>query len=314
MSTGDKALLTVSQLEQAEKNTELLKEEIRAMEVRLSEEEEIVAFGRKLLKRASTAIPPQAVITSHNRVASTTTRKRRTKKPTWTSEILRCVEEVGFVSYPDLKQVLLDGPLGRRLQASDKGFYGGMAKLEEQKLLVRHKDHAFTHAEYERYQERVAAGGQEIMSASSSRGSPMTGAICEFLQGNPRGATSAEVANHLKSIPEISDGMNKGSATFYNNLARLVKREVLTKDLDSKVYRLVINANKKDPAEAESLENVGVGTGDQSGASYPTAEGSIPSTSTQISRALFELQPEERPNSTSNTPTSEKGDWYEPNR
>ena len=143
------------------------------------------------------------------RVAPTSTIKSQRMKssPTWKSCILKTVKDRGVVSYADLKEALLSGPIGPRLEKSDKGFYNALSRLEADNKLVRHEAHA----------------------VGSSANSHIQNAIIDLLSRSDAGVKGSEIVSALQPCNDKS---------VYNALSRLLQQNRIGRDLFDKRYFL----------------------------------------------------------------------------
>ena len=168
------------------------------------------------------------------RVAPTSTIKSQRMKssPTWKSCILKTVKDRGVVSYADLKEALLSGPIGPRLEKSDKGFYNALSRLEADNKLVRHEAHAFLPSEFEKYKSEVEQGLREPVQASavgSSANSHIQNAIIDLLSRSDAGVKGSEIVSALQPCNDKS---------VYNALSRLLQQNRIGRDLFDKRYFL----------------------------------------------------------------------------
>jgi len=284
-TSEDQALYTLADWERSKSRCKEIKDEILALQEELSEEEANVAFGDRLIKKRGGA---SVFITYEPSNPQPAVQAPETlDRVTWTEEITHHVTEAGIISYPKLRQKVADGPLGKRLARSDKGFYGALAKLEMRGVLIRHNDHAFTLTAFEDYERQVEAGErEEIVSETASRSSPMSAAILDYLAKQARPMKSIEILSFLRAQPPFSKTLKGNSGSLYNNLARLVARGILIKDDDRKTYSLPPNEEGSDDSEPSQHEGAGWV---RQASSCSQAEGSIPSASTPISQSEPEL-------------------------
>lgn len=155
---------------------------------------------------------------------------RGRREVTWMTEIMRVLsEEARGASYEDLRAGIELGPLSERLAQSDKGLYGGVAKLEAAGELSKYKGRLFTTGLFADFQQKVLAGEMEdISEVEKARPSPMGDAILYFINANP-GAASRDVVEHLRAMQEFEAVVNKNKTSAYNVLTRLVERRQLLK-------------------------------------------------------------------------------------
>lgn len=161
---------------------------------------------------------------------------------TWMSEISRILSDhADGVTYEDLRAGIDQGPLAERLRQSDKGLYGGVAKLEVRGALIKHNGRLFNPPHHADFIQRVAAGVAEdiLPSSHSTRPSPMADAILSLLQGRPSGIEGGEIVDGLKLNPQFSEVVSKNNTSAYNVLKRMLDRNQIRKD--GRTYFLMSN-------------------------------------------------------------------------
>jgi hypothetical protein len=161
-------------------------------------------------------------------------RRKQRKGATWTSVIHTILTEAGRgLLHTELRAEVVKTDLAERLSKSDKGFYGGIAKLADQKppLLIKHKGRLFAPATYHRFMADVAAGRvpdlEDIQHIGNA--SPFRDAILDLMKRFDDGATSAEIIQGLRQNPALVGTLQRHQTHVYNVLSRLVEREELTK-------------------------------------------------------------------------------------
>lgn len=155
------------------------------------------------------------------------------REGTWMSHIAYVLSEAPRgVTYDDLRTAIEAGPFGDRLRASDKGMYGGVAKLEASEQLVKYKGHLFHPSHLETFKEKVAAGEEEDINeqAATTRSSPMADAIVTFLNNLGEPATSRQIVDHLKGLEPFSAVVTKNKTSAYNVITRLLNRGEIGKE------------------------------------------------------------------------------------
>jgi hypothetical protein len=159
---------------------------------------------------------------------------RKASDTSWTGTMLKILVEADRgMTYPELKAEIAKTHLGPKLLRTDKSFYGGVGKLEEKKQAFRHNGRVFAASVYERFQRDVAAGIATDEPVRNPGGgdhySPTKAAVLAFLDENIEGARVAEILSNLEKRPELDLSDRYSKTAVYNLIARLVKREVLTK-------------------------------------------------------------------------------------
>jgi hypothetical protein len=150
---------------------------------------------------------------------------------TWTGTIENILRRVGRgLTHDELRTELAKTHLAKKLEQTDKSFYGAIGKLADRNLIVRHNGRLFAPAIYQRFMKEVAAG--RIADEPAPRGghqSPFGEAIRAFLDGRPSGASSSEIISELRKTPEFLDTIDRHKTHAYNVLSRLVDQGELMK-------------------------------------------------------------------------------------
>jgi hypothetical protein len=150
---------------------------------------------------------------------------------TWTSTIKDVLDQIGFgLTHKDLRAEIMKTPLGPKLQASEKSFYGAIGKLAAANHLVRHHGRLYGAEAYQQFLNDVAAG-KVIDNPAPSPGqrSPMGEAIKEFLTTRDFGAISSEIVREMSKTPVFEAAIRKNPTHIYNVLRRLMQRGEVTK-------------------------------------------------------------------------------------
>lgn len=145
-----------------------------------------------------------------------------------------------------IKEKLADGELGKRIKASDKGFYNAISRLTERGKIKKHNGWLFTPDGLQSYLARVKVGEIADEKPAVPTRSPMGDIILEFIRGNP-GSTSGDVIAYLKASPEIDAALSPNPTVAYNIISRLTQRDQIIKR-DGKLYPLDSEA-KEPPTE-----------------------------------------------------------------
>lgn len=188
----------------------------------------LVALGKPLpgqVDKASTKILPASP-------AKTTQNKADTSSATWMSEIYRVLSDMdNGGSYEDLREGINLGPLAERLKQSDKGLYGGVAKLEAKGTLVKHNGRLFTEKTHADFLRRLSAGIiADIPVVQVTRPSPIGEAILGFINHHPSGVEGAQIVDELKRNPQFSEVVSKNNSSAYNVLKRMIDRAEIRKE------------------------------------------------------------------------------------
>lgn len=153
---------------------------------------------------------------------------------TWMGEISRIVSErEGPVSYDEIKEAILSGPLAAKMEASDKGFYGAIAKLVSRDALVKKSGYLFSPQAYAKFVqsgeiENLAKIVRERIGAAK-RGGPLASAVLEVVRAHPTGVIGNEVIAELLKNPSFSESIRKNNTGAYNVLTRLISHGQIKK-------------------------------------------------------------------------------------
>lgn len=129
----------------------------------------------------------------------------------------------------ELKRTIADGPLGARLDKSDKGFHHAVSRLTGRGIIVRHNSKLFSPDGLRKFLERVAAGLSVDSEAKTPMAySPMGEAVKKIVSDQP-GIAGGELIRKLKQDPEFAAALNPHTTGAYNVIARLVSRGQISK-------------------------------------------------------------------------------------
>lgn len=162
-------------------------------------------------------------------------RGRGKQSGTWTSVIHNILVKAGRgLTHSELRDELAKTHLAPRLAKSDKGFYGGIAKLAEKDppLLAKYRGRLFNPPVHQKLIADIEAGLVPDLEDIPHIGnaSPFRDAILDLMKsGFPEGATSAEVIETLRKNPALAGTVQRHPTHAYNVLARLTKNGELTK-------------------------------------------------------------------------------------
>lgn len=160
------------------------------------------------------------------------------KAGTWMHAVAEIVlQHPEGISYDGIRE-RMTGELGKSIKenATAKGFYGALRRLERDEIIVRHRGHAFTPAGFKRYSDKVERGEVEAVRGNDYSHSPIADAIKAYI-GKHGPAKAAALRDHLSGIAQFAESMKNGSA-IYNVLTRLVDRGELLHDRELAVFSL----------------------------------------------------------------------------
>ncbi|MGN6423771.1 MAG: hypothetical protein ACTHLA_10720 [Asticcacaulis sp.] len=144
------------------------------------------------------------------------------KLVTFASEIKKVVDpaERG-VHYDDIKEAVLNGPLGDKMRANSKAFYTAIARLTHEGY-VKYKNHLFTQAHYDEFLVKVLVGDEEDLKAEDANRKPsVVAAVLAVVNDSPKGLAPKDVIAALTEKQELADSSKNN---VYNALARLSER------------------------------------------------------------------------------------------
>jgi len=215
-----------------------------------------LARRRRIMRSSSS---PQSVRPSAEHQPRTETKKlngRRFSDTGWTATMLKILTEANRpMTYVELKAAIAKTHLGPKLLRTEKSFYGSVGKLEDRKQAVRHGRRVSTTSVHERFMRDVAAGlvkDEPVHNSGGEHRSPVKTALLDFLEANSQGATIAEIIGNLEKRPELDLSDRNSKTAVYNLIARLVRREVLSRD--GSVIRLPHRSNGSYHNEQSSTE------------------------------------------------------------
>jgi len=162
------------------------------------------------------------------------------KLVTFASEIKKVVDpaERG-VHYDDIKEAVLNGPLGEKMRLNSKAFYTAIARLTSEGY-VKHKNHLFTQAHYDAFMVKVMAGDeQDLTDLTANRKPSVVDAVLTAVNESDAPMTPKDVISAISEKIELSDTSKNN---VYNALSRLLERGDV-----AKIDGLYYPANKNGP-------------------------------------------------------------------
>jgi len=257
--TDSKILLTTDDLKVMDDELARVEEGIVSLEDRrekiLSQRSKVYELLAALGKAVPNAGVPQTRIVQGKLKDGRTIRVSRAGNMnvggvTWMSEISRLLsDERDGMTYEDLRAGINLGPLAERLKQSDKGLYGGVAKLEARGELTKHNGRLFDPDHHADFLRRVAVGLVEDTPhiSQQTRPSPMAEAIFSLLVVHPSGVDASEIVKNMKDHPQFSEVVSKNKTSVYNVLKRMIDRDQIRKE--GKTYFAI---RSDDPPENKS--------------------------------------------------------------
>lgn len=130
-------------------------------------------------------------------------------------------------SYDDIREAILQSPLAKRFQKSDKGFYHALRRLKNAGELVDHGGYVFTPNNLKSFLKKVAAGLKEDKIPDRTRSTEMMSLILEAVAKNP-GIVAKEVIAIIRSqSSELDVRLSNNDGSAYNAIARFKKSGVI---------------------------------------------------------------------------------------
>jgi hypothetical protein len=162
-------------------------------------------------------------------------RGRQKSSATWPSVIHTILRKAGRgLLHTELREEVAKTELAERLAKSDKGFYGGIAKLADQEppLLVKYKGRLFDPPIHKKFMTDVEAGRVADLEEIPHMGnaSPFRDAILDVMKSSfTDGATSTDIIEALKKNPALAGTIQRHRTHAYNVLARMIEQKELAK-------------------------------------------------------------------------------------
>jgi hypothetical protein len=130
-------------------------------------------------------------------------------------------------SYDDIREAILQSPLAKRFQKSDKGFYHALRRLKNSGDLVDYHTYVFTPDNLKSFLKKVAAGLKEDKAADRGRATIMMDLILDVIARNPGIIAKEVIALIRKQDGELDDRLSNNDGSAYNAIARFKKRGVI---------------------------------------------------------------------------------------
>lgn len=217
-------LVSRSQLYGMRHRVREIEEETRALSAEKAKLERLISMAEefereiRLLEEASENGPSQSK--SITRALSDLT-----PSDNFPTAVLLLVErsEDGL-TYEDIREAILQSPLGDKIRKSDKGFYHALARGKQKGTLVEHNGYIFTPENLRKFQKKVVAGIKEDRAMPPALGSPLMDALMEEIAKNP-GIVAKEAISALQGQKD-RNGHNlvKNEGSAFNAIARLKQR------------------------------------------------------------------------------------------
>jgi hypothetical protein len=198
-------------------------EHIRTLEVEREKLEKLISMAEELAREAELL---EAASDSERPLAKVLS--SLSSNENFPKAVMVIVEHaLDGITYPEIREAILQSPLAERLRTSDKGFYHALGRAKDKGTIVEHRGHVFTPENLNIFQRKVAAGLKQDKTKPSSFGSPLMDAIQRVIANNP-GVIAKEVIDMVKDGSKdqgLEPVKNEGSA--YNAIARLKERGII---------------------------------------------------------------------------------------
>lgn len=191
--------------------------------------------------RAAKAAKAAKAVKAVKRAKGERTRER--KPDSWTSVILRILENAGKgMSHASLMDALKKSEIGDRIAHSTKGYYGALSKLQSRGDLERVGKLNYATSVLNKLRQANApipeADPHDLDAEKSSK--TTAGLILRTLDGT-EGMTGAQLVDRLAMMPEAADSVLRHPQFVYTVLSKLVRQEKLLKE--GAIYRPNVPSN-----------------------------------------------------------------------
>ena len=199
-------------------------EECRALNAEKAKLERLISMAEELEHEAHLMDEASASGTSQSKYITRALNELSPSDNFPTAVLLLVERSEDGVTYDELREALLQSPLGGKIRKSDKGFYHALARGKQKGSFVEYNSFVFTPENLEKFKKKVAAGIKEDRSVAPALGSPLMDALMEAIARHP-GIVAKEAISMIHGKKDLQGRevlKNKGSA--YNAIARLKQR------------------------------------------------------------------------------------------
>lgn len=162
--------------------------------------------------------------------------KARNGKKTWTVTIMKALRQADTgLSHRDLRAAMEKLGMARRLESSDKGFYGGIAKLIHAGEVIKSGGLLYARGVAEALERQ---GALPDKTAESRQRGGTSALVLEVLRGFPTGLNGPQLQQLVAARPDAPKSLRDHRHYIYNVLATLVGAGQVMK-VDG-VYRLMV--------------------------------------------------------------------------
>jgi hypothetical protein len=155
--------------------------------------------------------------------------------------VYRILSDAGRpISYEELKNEISKTALADKINDIDRPHYGAVQRLKEKGYCVTHNGRIATPENLKKFLEEVAAGRAVDIVVRRMR-NRWADAVVAFLDTRPEGATSREIYEHLRAIPEFKEGTRNYHNSYVFTLLSKMHRKLKMLERDNQGrYRPVI--------------------------------------------------------------------------
>jgi hypothetical protein len=159
------------------------------------------------------------------------------------------------ITYTELKERLLETPLGDKITQDDNPHYGAVQRLREKGYCVSHNGRISTPQNLRKFLDEVRAG-REIDVVVPRHRNRWAEAVLAYLETRPNGATSREIAEHFATLPEFKQKAAHFSGSYiYGLLSKMARKfGTIERDLAGRYFLTgqAKNQEKEKTAGAEA--------------------------------------------------------------
>jgi hypothetical protein len=142
------------------------------------------------------------------------------------------------ITFQELEEELRKTELGSKITKFERPHYGAVQRLRVKGFIKDHNGRIATPGTLKKFLDDVAAGHAEDVFVPRMR-NKWAEEIVSFLETRPDGATTREIIDYMKSIPEYQESTGNYQGSYvYNVISRLKDRQKLIEKCGKLRYRL----------------------------------------------------------------------------
>jgi hypothetical protein len=147
--------------------------------------------------------------------------------------VYRILSDAGRpISYEELKNEISKTALADKINDIDRPHYGAVQRLKEKGYCLTHNGRIATPENLKKFLEEVAAGRAVDIVVRRMR-NRWADAVVGFLDTRPEGATSREIYEHLRTIPEFKEGTRNYHNSYVFTLLSKMHRKLKMLERDN---------------------------------------------------------------------------------